>query len=168
SARRTREALSDDKRPAAARAMLSTFLGRLFADKAIESAIERSIADDATVKDEASPALRRVRRELRASEGELVRLLEKQLSRLDDAFRVPDMSVTMRNGRYVIPVRREGRGAVGGIVHDKSASGATFFVEPPAAVEFGNRIRELEADEREEVERILAELTEQLRPSRDS
>jgi len=167
SARRTRDVLTDGKRPAAARAMLSAFMERLVSDRAAESAIERSIADDATVKDEASPALRRLRRELRASEGELIRLLEKHLSKLDVSHRVPDMSVTMRNGRYVIPVRREGRSAVSGIVHDASATGATLFIEPPAAVEFGNRIRELEAEEREEVDRILAELTEQLRPLRD-
>jgi DNA mismatch repair protein MutS2 len=165
--RRTREALTDDKRPAAARAVLAPFVSRLCADRGVEAAIEKSIADDGTVKDEASPALRKVRRELRASEGELVKLLERQLARLDEAHRVPDMSVTMRNGRYVIPVRREGRGAVSGIVHDTSATGATLFVEPPAAIEFGNRIRELEAEEREEVERILAELTDQLRPLRE-
>jgi DNA mismatch repair protein MutS2 len=167
SSRRTRDALTDDKRPAAARAMLAPFLPRLLVERALEASIDKTIADDATVKDEASPTLRRIRRELRASEGELIRLLEKQLSRLDDAFRVPDMSITMRNGRFVIPVRREGRNAVSGIVHDTSASGGTLFVEPPAAVEFGNRIRELEADEREEVERILAELTELVRPRRD-
>jgi DNA mismatch repair protein MutS2 len=73
----------------------------------------------------------------------------------------------MRNGRYVIPVRREARVATGGIVHDTSASGATLFVEPPAAVEFGNRMRELESDEIEEVERILRALTDELRPRRD-
>jgi DNA mismatch repair protein MutS2 len=74
----------------------------------------------------------------------------------------------VRDGRYVIPVRREGRGSVGGIVHGASATGATLFVEPPAAVEFGNRIRELEAEEREEVDRILRELTDALRPHRES
>jgi len=167
SSRRTREVLADDKRVAAARAMLAPFVPRLLTDRSSESAIDKSIADDATVKDEASPALRKIRRDLRASEGELIRLLEKQLTRLDESFRVPDMSVTMRNGRFVIPVRREGRHVVSGIVHDTSASGGTLFIEPPAAVEFGNRIRELEADEREEVDRILAELTELLRPRRD-
>jgi len=167
SSRRTREGLTDEKRPAAALAVLKPFVLRLASDKNAEAAIEKAIADDGTVKDEASPALRKLRRELRASEGELIRLLEKQLSRLDESYRVPDMSITVRNGRYVIPVRREGRASVGGIVQDSSASGATLFIEPPAAVEFGNRIRELEAEEREEVERILAELTEQLRPLRE-
>ena len=168
SSRRSREALSDEKRPAAARAVLFSFVDRLVQDRAIEAAIDKCIADDATVKDDASPALRKLRRDLRASEGELIRLLEKQLSKLDESYRVPDMSVTMRNGRYVIPVRREGRSAVNGIVHDTSATGGTLFIEPPAAVEFGNRIREMEIEEREEVERILAELTEQIRPLRDS
>jgi DNA mismatch repair protein MutS2 len=74
----------------------------------------------------------------------------------------------VRNGRYVIPVRREGRGAVGGIVHDTSGSGATLFVEPPAAVEEGNRIRELEIEEIREVDRILLEATDRIRPLHDA
>ena len=167
-ARNARQVLADDKRPAAARAVLAPFRERLHEDRALESEIERCIADDASVKDGASPALKRLRRDLRASEGELVKILERQLAKLDESLRVPDMSVTVRNGRYVIPVRREGRSAVNGIVHDASATGATLFVEPPAAVEFGNRIRELEAEERQEVERILAELTDRVRPSRDA
>ena len=166
--RNARQVLLDDKRSAAARAVLASFRDRLHDDRALETEIERCVADDATVKDGASPALKRLRRELRASEGELVKILERQLARLDDSLRVPDMSVTVRNGRYVIPVRREGRGMINGIVHDASASGATLFIEPPAAVEFGNRIRELEAEEREEVERILSELTDRVRPSRDA
>jgi DNA mismatch repair protein MutS2 len=165
--RRTAQALSDDKRPKAALAVLASHRERLFHHKELEATLERAIADDATVKDDASPTLRRLRRELRASEGEVVRLLERQLAKLDDAMRVPDMSVTIRNGRYVIPIRREGRVAVGGIVHDASATGATLFVEPPAAVEHSNRLRELEAQEREEVDRILRELTDLARPHRD-
>ena len=167
SSRRTREALRDEKRPAAARAVLASLTERLLANKTLEAALERAIADDATVRDDASPALRRLRRELKSAEADLIRLLERQLERLDASHRVPDMSVTMRNGRYVVPVRREGRAALGGIVHDTSATGSTLFVEPPAAVEFGNRIREIEAEERAEVERILAELTGMIRPHRD-
>jgi DNA mismatch repair protein MutS2 len=167
-ARHARQVLVDEKRPAAARAVLAPFRDRLHEDRTLESEIDRCVADDATVKDGASPALKRLRRDLRASEGELIKILERQLAKLDESVRVPDMSVTVRNGRYVIPIRREGRGAVNGIVHDASASGATLFVEPPAAVEFGNRIRELEAEEREEVDRILAALTDRVRPSRDA
>src|SRR5919202_2869187 len=90
------------------------------------------------------------------------------MRQLEPHQQVADMSVTVRNGRYVIPVRAHARGAVGGIVHDASGTGATVFVEPPAAVEFGNRIRELEAREQNEVQRILFELTEELRPLRDA
>jgi DNA mismatch repair protein MutS2 len=176
SARHSRDVLRDEKRPAASRAVLAAFVERLWVEKNVEAALDRAIADDATVKDEASPALRKLRRELRASEGELVKLLERQLAKLDESLRVSDMSVTMRGGRYVIPVRREGRGRVSGIVHDTSATGGTLFIEPQAAVEFGNRIRELESEEREEVERVLREevervlreLTELLRPHADA
>ena len=167
SARRTRDALTDERRPAVTRAVLTPLAERLLAAKTLEDSIERTIQDDGTVKDDASPALRRVRRELRSAEGELVRLLERVIERLEPHHRVSDMSVTVRDGRYVIPVRREGRGSVGGIVHGASSTGATLFVEPPAAIEFGNRIRELEAEEREEVDRILRELTDALRPHRD-
>src|SRR3712207_4548365 len=86
------------------------------------------------------------------------------MSSLPPHLQVSDASVTVREGRYVIPVRREGRGEVGGIVHDESATGATLFVEPPLAVEMMNRLRELEAEEAREVLRILRELTGRLRP----
>ncbi|MBU6365199.1 MAG: Smr/MutS family protein [Gemmatimonadetes bacterium] len=162
--RRVRDALRDPRRPVVVVAVLRSLLDALVDIRALEEAITRSIADDGTVKDEASPALRRVRRELRQAEGELVRLLEREMARLEPHHQVADLSVTMRNGRWVIPVRREARGYVGGIVHDASGTGATIFVEPPAAVEFGNRVRELEAEEQREEERVLRELTEALRP----
>jgi DNA mismatch repair protein MutS2 len=167
SSRRTQTSLRDPKRPAIVRALLSSFIDALVSAPHLEERVDRTILDDGTVKDDASPALRRIRRELRAAQGELVRILEREMARLEPHHRVADMSVTMRNGRYVIPVRRGGQVASGGIVHDTSASGGTLFVEPPAAVEFGNRMRELESEEFEEVERILRELTDELRPRRD-
>ncbi len=167
SARRTRDALRDERRPALTRAVLATFAEQMVSAKAQEEQIERAIGEDGVVKDDASPTLRRLRRELRASHGELIRILERAMSALEPHHRLPDMSVTVRDGRYVIPVRREGARSVGGIVHGSSATGGTMFVEPPAAVEYGNRIRELEAEEHEEVERILAALTDEIRPLRD-
>jgi DNA mismatch repair protein MutS2 len=164
SSRRTREALRDPRRPAIARAILAPLADALLDARAEEDAITRAIADDGTVRDDASPALRKLRQELRRAEGELVRLLEREMSRLDAHHQVSDLSVTMRNGRWVMPVRREARGLVGGIVHDTSGTGATIFVEPPAAVEFGNRLRELELEEEREVERILRDLTARLHP----
>ena len=167
SARRTRDALHDDRRPAIARAVLASFANRMVRAKAEEDAIERAIGEDGVVRDEASPVLRRIRRELRASHGELIRILERAMNALEPHHRATDMSVTLREGRYVIPVRREGAKGVGGIVHGTSSTGGTMFVEPPAAIEFGNRIRELEAEEQEEVDRILLELTDQIRPHRE-
>jgi len=160
SSRRTQQRLRDPKRPAIVRAMLAPLLDVLISAQTLEDRIAKVIADDGTVKDDASAALRRIRRELRSAHGELVRILEREMSKLEPHHRVADSSVTMRNGRYVIPVRREARVVAGGIVHDTSASGATLFVEPPAAVEFGNRMRELESEEFEEVEKILRELTD--------
>lgn len=167
SSRRTREALTDAKRPAVVLAVLAPLVDRLVSASRTEQQLERAIAEDGTVRDDASPLLRSLRRELRGAQGELIALLERIMSRLEANQQVPDMSVTVRNGRYVIPVRSHARAAVGGIVHDASGTGATVFVEPPAAVEFGNRIRELEAREQDEVQRILAELTEVLRPLRE-
>jgi DNA mismatch repair protein MutS2 len=167
SSRRTMDALRDPKRPAVATAVLAPIAANLVSAKPEEAALERILADDGSVRDDASPQLRRLRRELRGAEAELVRLLERIMSRLESHQQVPDMSVTVRNGRYVIPIRREARGAIGGIVHDTSGTGATLFVEPPAAVEEGNRIRELEIEEVREVDRILLEATDRVRPLHD-
>ncbi len=168
SSRLTRESLRGEKASAIATAVLKEQLDGLISNKAIEEAIAKVIDEEGGVSDNASPELRRIRRELKGSSGELVKLLERAMAKLEAHQRVADMSVTVRNGRFVIPVRREALGAVGGIVHDSSQTGGTLFVEPPAAVEAGNRIRELQSEEIEEIERILAELTEKIRPHRES
>ncbi|WP_306519793.1 endonuclease MutS2 [Gemmatimonas sp.] len=168
SSRRMRETLRDPRRSAIPLAYLTAYAQALVDLRAQEDAIGRAISDDGTVRDEASPTLRHVRRELRKAEGELVRLLEREMGKLEPHHQVSDLSVTMRNGRWVIPMRREAKGYVGGIVHDSSGTGATIFVEPPAAVEFGNRVRELEIEEQREVERVLRELTESLHPYHDA
>jgi len=146
SSRRTKEALGGSGASAVVSAVLHPFVQPLVVAKRMEEDIERAIDTDGTVRDEASATLRRLRRELRGAQGELVQLLERAMAKLEPHQRVADMSVTVRNGRYVIPVRREGRAAIGGIVHDESATRGTVFVEPPAAIEFGNRIRTLEAE----------------------
>ncbi|HMJ19712.1 MAG TPA: hypothetical protein VK478_15115, partial [Gemmatimonadaceae bacterium] len=167
SARVTRDSLRSERATPIVAAVLADQVEALVANKSIEDAFERAIDEDGQVRDDASPALRKIRRELKGSQGELVKLLERAMAKLEPHQRVADMSVTLRNGRFVIPVRREAQGAVGGIVHDASATGGTLFVEPPAAVEAGNRIRELQSEEIEEVERILLELTERIRPHRE-
>ncbi|HEY7766758.1 endonuclease MutS2, partial [Longimicrobium sp.] len=143
---------------------LSLIAGGLAEAEKDEAEIARTLDDAGLVRDEASPALYRLRRELKSARGRLVERLASYMASLPPHLQVQDSSVTVREGRYVIPVRREGRGEVGGIVHDESATGATLFVEPPVAVEMMNRLRELEAQEAREVTRILRELTARLRP----
>ncbi len=164
SSRVTREGLSGARASSGEGDILSPIRERLVSARSTESTIERALDPEGEIRDDASPEIRRIRRELRNTRTDLVQLLERAMARLDPQHRVSDMSVTMRNGRFVIPVRREGRSAVGGIVHDESATGGTLFVEPPAAVETANRIRRLEAREAQESQRVLRELTESLRP----
>jgi len=133
-----------------------------------EERLKRSIDPDGGVRDDASRELKRLRADVRAARSRIVEKLEQFVASLPERVRVPDASVSVREGRYVVPVRREGRAEVGGIVHDESGTGATLFIEPPVAVELMNRIRELELAEAREVLRILAELTDVLRPQREA
>jgi len=144
---------------------LGDLADRLLEDKKLQALLQDSVDEDSeTVKDSASAELKRLRRSIRSARSDLVRLLESLARALPERIAVPDASVTIRGGRYCIPIRREGRSEVGGIVHDESASRATLFVEPPAAIEPMNRLRELHLSENREVERILRELTDRLRP----
>jgi len=147
--------------------LLAAIAERLVKLEAEEEAIRRAIDDAGEVRDEASRELARLRREIRGARGRIVERLQAFVAALPERIRVPDASVSVREGRYVIPIRREGRSEVGGIVHDESATGGTLFVEPPIAIELMNRLRELELAEAREVQRILRELTALLRPHRD-
>ncbi|HEX7120015.1 MAG TPA: endonuclease MutS2 [Longimicrobiales bacterium] len=142
--------------------------GRLVKLEAEEQAIRRAIDDAGAVRDDASKELARLRREIRGARNRIVERLEAYIASLPERVRVADASISIREGRYVIPVRREGRGEVGGIVHDESATGGTLFVEPPIAIEMMNRLRELELAEAREVQRILRELTDRIRPHREA
>ncbi len=137
----------------------------LCADRKLEERIEKSFDDSGDVADSASRELARLRRGLRDRRAALVGRLEAFARELPERVRVPDASVTLRGGRYCVSIRREGRAAVGGLVHDESATRQTLFVEPPIAIEPMNEIRELELAEAREVRRILKALTDALRPS---
>ncbi len=130
----------------------------------IEDALAKALEPDGLLRDAASRDLARARREVREARDELVRKLGAILSSLDARLVPPDAAATLRGGRYVIPVRREARARLGGIVHDESATHATLFVEPAEVIELGNRLREAEAAEAREVLRVLRALTEALRP----
>ena len=124
--------------------------------------IQDAIAESGEVLDSASPALSRIRTELRGAHDRLVTRLREIMSAPPFRDVVQDPVVTQRNGRYVIPIRAESRGQVPGIVHDQSASGATLFVEPIAVVEMANRWRTLILDEEHEIERILRALSQEV------
>ena len=130
----------------------------------IETRLREAIDPDGAVLDGASRELARARRAVRETRQKLVTRLEGLLGGLDPTDRAPDAAVTVRGGRYVIPVRSTARGRVGGIVHDESATRATVFVEPPEAIELGNELRAREAEEQREVLRVLRELTDLARP----
>ena len=125
---------------------------------AVANGIEHAVGRTGEVLDRASAALATARAELRSAQAGLQRRLDGLL-RSDLARFLQDPIVTQRGGRYVVPVKAEYRGAVKGIVHDSSASGATVFIEPLEVLEANNRVREAELAERQEVERILDELS---------
>ncbi|TFH58391.1 MAG: endonuclease MutS2, partial [Gemmatimonadales bacterium] len=137
----------------------------LHKDRAVEKEIQRVVDRDGTVLDSASRELGRIRARFRQLHGKVVQALEKLLRSLPDRILVPDASVTIREGRYVIPIRREGRREVGGAVLDESATGATLFIEPPIALELMGELRELQREEAREILRILREQTDAIRPS---
>ncbi len=137
---------------------------RVCAHRDLENAIVRSVDPEGVVLEGASGELRRLRTRLAGAHNRLVSHLESFLKGVNERYRVPKASVSIREGRYVVPVRREGRRTVGGYVHDESSSGATVFIEPPSAIEMMNRIRELERAEVREIRRILRALSGRCRP----
>jgi len=130
----------------------------------LEIAIEHAINfTDGSVKDSASPILARVRKEIRRAMTETRERLQSMLKKLAARDMLQEEVITMREGRLVLMLKDEYRQRVPGLVHDESASGRTLFVEPMESVEMNNRIRQLQSAEREEIERILLELSNRLR-----
>ncbi len=119
--------------------------------------IEETISEEGEVLDTASPALRKLRFDIRGANQRLQDRLRTLVHEFGNALQEP--IVTIRSDRYVIPVKAESRGQVRGIVHDQSASGATVFIEPMVVVELNNKLRQLQIEERQEVERILRALS---------
>ncbi len=121
--------------------------------------IDRSILSEDEMADSASPEMRNIRRSI-ARQNEAIRSkMNHILNSSDNKTFLQDAIVTMRDGRYVVPVKAEHRAKMPGIIHDQSSSGATIFIEPQVIVNLNNELRELELAEKAEIERILAELT---------
>ena len=121
--------------------------------------IDRCILSEDEMADSASPELRTIRRDIVRQNDAIKNRLNNILNSGTSRTYLQDAIVTMRDGRYVVPVKAENRAKVPGIVHDQSGSGATLFIEPQVIVELNNKLRELELAEKAEIERILAELS---------
>ncbi|KPL76843.1 hypothetical protein AC812_05910 [Bellilinea caldifistulae] len=125
-------------------------------------AISRTISDRGEVLDSASPKLASLRSEIKTAHERLLSRLQKMIQDPKNTPHLQEAIITMRNGRYVIPLRAESRGRIRAIVHDQSSSGATLFVEPLSVVELNNAWHELQLAERDEERRILSELSNQI------
>ena len=149
-----------------------TVLDPLFAalnpNKYLEDRIFGAILSEEEIADNASPELANIRRHMRIQAGKIRDSLQKIISSPAYAKLLREPIITIRDGRYVVPVKSECKNDVPGLVHDVSASGSTYFVEPMSAVNANNALRELELKEKKEIERILAELSAEAAAHREN
>ncbi len=131
----------------------------IYINKDIEDKIFDIIISDEEIADDASPELKRVRREIQIKNNAIKNKINSIVNSSTTQKYLQENIVTMRNDRYVIPVRREYRSMVRGIIHDQSSTGSTLFIEPLAVVEMTNDISNLKVEEKKEIERILLELS---------
>lgn len=124
----------------------------------LEDKITSSIVGEGEIADSASPELASIRRHMRSMEGKVRDILQRLISSNQSKY-LQESIITMRSGRYVVPVKSEFKNEIPGLVHDLSGSGSTFFIEPMAVVKANNELRELQAREEKEIDRILAELS---------
>lgn len=135
--------------------------------RSLEHGILSRLTEEGRLRDDASPELNTIRRQRRTAESRLRAEVEEWVRRGVRQGWLQEGSFTVRGGRYVLPVRHDRRDRVPGIVHDRSASGQTLFVEPDSVVEMGNRVRELEIEEEKERQRILTRLSQAVGSRRD-
>lgn len=139
--------------------VLDVYFNALMPNRFLEDSITTAIISEEEIADNASPTLADIRRKIRVQESKVRDQLGKYTHNSNFSKYLQDNIITMRNGRYVIPVRNEYRGEVPGLVHDTSSSGATVFIEPMPIVEANNQIKLLKNKEEDEIDRILAELS---------
>ncbi|MBC1592654.1 endonuclease MutS2 [Listeria seeligeri] len=142
--------------------LLGALAEELLVLKDVEEDIAISIDESGKVLDTASESLSSIRRTLRRTEDRVREKLESYLRDRNASKMLSDAVITIRNDRYVIPVKQEYKGHYGGIVHDQSASGQTLFIEPQSVVDLNNERKALQAKENQEIERILAEISASL------
>ena len=139
--------------------VLDSLFNALTPNKYLEDKIFGAILSEEEIADNASPALADIRRHMRIQAGKIRDSLQKVISSPAYSKYLREPIITIRQGRYVVPVKSECKNEVPGLVHDVSATGSTYFVEPMSAVNANNALRELELKEKKEIERILAELS---------
>ena len=139
--------------------VLDSLFQALTPNKYLEDKIFGAILSEEEIADNASPALSDIRRHMRIQAGKIRDSLQKVISSPAYSKFLREPIITIRQGRYVVPVKSECKNDVPGLVHDVSATGSTYFVEPMSAVNANNALRELEIKEKKEIERILAELS---------
>ncbi|HOO06747.1 MAG TPA: endonuclease MutS2 [Ruminococcus sp.] len=137
---------------------LSYLFSRLMPNDWLLEKLERSIISDNEISDAASPELAAIRRKINKAEMQLRETLDKMVKNKTTQQYLQESNVTIRDGRFVLPVKSEYRTQISGLIHDTSATGQTIFIEPMAIVEANNDIRILEGKEQEEIERIIREL----------
>ncbi len=140
----------------------------LSANKYLEDKIYGAILSEEEIADNASPSLSDIRRHMRIQSAKIRDSLQKVINSPAYAKFLREPIITIRQGRYVVPVKSECKGDVPGLVHDVSATGSTYFIEPISAVNANNALRELELKEKKEIERILAELSAEAAAHREN
>ncbi len=148
--------------------ILESYVERILPLMELEQSIKHCIDDNGHVMDGASDKLRSIRVQLRSSESRIREKLENIVRSSSAQKTLSDAIITIRNDRYVIPVKQEYRGTYGGIVHDQSSSGATLFIEPQSVVDLNNTLQEARVQEKLEIEKILFELTGEVAEVADS
>ncbi|QED48855.1 endonuclease MutS2 [Cytobacillus dafuensis] len=138
---------------------LISYVDRIIVLADLESSIKNAIDDNGEVLDSASDTLRSLRNQLRTKEARVRERLESMIRSSNAQKMLSDAIITIRNDRFVIPVKQEYKGHYGGIIHDQSSSGQTLFIEPQSIVQLNNELQEIRVKEIQEVERILIELT---------
>ena len=161
-ARSVRRSLVNEKEEESATPHITMLARALLPMRELEEEIFGAILSEEEIADSASPALAAVRRKIRSANERIRDRLNSYLHSSTMAKYLQDTLITMRQGRYVLPVRAEYRSQVPGIVHDQSGSGSTLFIEPMAIVEINNDLRGLMGEEKAEIEKILARFSESI------
>lgn len=157
----TNKALEDEESDAVTADSLTERFQDIEPLSPLNNEIKRCILSEEEISDDASPKLRQIRRSIKLTNNRVHEQLTSIVNSASNQSKLQENIVTMRNGRYCLPVKAEHKNSFNGMVHDQSSSGSTLFIEPMAVVKLNNELRELSVQEAEEIERILADLSNQ-------